>query len=163
MHSTELERLAKGEGKVTPLEDQGEIAATVKFVHKSGRVHIQSIDRQTLEAVQRLRARGSAPVDSYIRKVVGRACKSLGMEPVRFGELRHSFITWASECGQEVRPKSGGLPLSAIAAVVGHQSPTTTKRFYENVKVPPMIKVPIKLEHPDDPADVVPLRLVESA
>lgn len=86
---------------------------------------------------------------------------------VRFGELRHSFVTWASECGQEVRPKSGGLPLAAVAAVVGHHSAHTTKRFYENVKVPPMIKIPIKLEHPEDPV-VLPVRraalkLAESA
>ena len=112
--------------------------------------------------MQRLQARGAAPVDSHIRRVVRRACKSLGMELVRFGELRHSFVTWASECGQEVRPKSGGLPLAAIAAVVGHTSPATTKRFYENVAVPPMIKVPIRLEHPEDPA-VLPLKKVASA
>ncbi|RKG55379.1 site-specific integrase [Corallococcus sp. AB011P] len=157
MHGTEIERLAQGEGKVTVLKEPGEIAATLRFVHKSGRVHVQSIDRQALAAAQRLQARGAAPVDSHIRRVVRRACKSLGMELVRFGELRHSFVTWASECGQEVRPKSGGLPLAAIAAVVGHTSPATTKRFYENVAVPPMIKVPLRLEHPEDPA-VLPLK-----
>lgn len=167
MHGTEIERLAKGEGKVAVFEDQGEIAATVTFIHKSGNVHRQSIDRQTLAAVQRLQARGAAPVDSHIRRVVARACETLGIEPVHFGEYRHSFVTWASECGQEVRPKAGGLPLAAIAAVVGHHSANTTKRFYDNVKVPPMIKIPIKLEHPDDPA-LLPvrraqIRLVESA
>jgi len=168
MHGTEIERLARGEGKVSVVEDGGDIAATVKFIHKSGHVHLQSIDRQTLEAVQRLQARGAAPVDSHIRRVVRRACQSLGMEPVRFGELRHSFVTWAAECGREVRPKAGGLPLTAIAAVVGHHSAHTTKRFYDNVKVPPMIQIPINLEHPDDPARLPvraasPLRLVESA
>ncbi|QRO00724.1 site-specific integrase [Archangium violaceum] len=167
MHGTEIERLARGEGKVAVLEDSGEIAATVTFIHKSGNVHRQSIDRQTLAAVQRLQARGAAPVDSHIRRVVGRACKELGIELVRFGEYRHSFVTWASECGQEVRPKSGGLPLTAIAAVVGHHSANTTKRFYDNVKVPPMIKIPIQLEHPEDPVwlpvRTAALRLVESA
>ncbi|QDF01336.1 hypothetical protein BHS05_20130 [Myxococcus xanthus] len=162
MHGTEIERLARGEGKVTLLKEPGEIAATVRFVHKSGRVHVQSLDRQALAAVQRLQARGAAPVDSHIRRVVRRACKSLGMELVRFGELRHSFVTWASECGQEVRPKSGGLPLAAIAAVVGHTSPATTKRFYENVAVPPMIKVPLRLEHPEDPA-VLPLKVAAAS
>jgi integrase len=168
MHGTEIERLARGEGKVSLVADGGEIAATVKFIHKSGHVHLQSIDRQTLAAVQRLQARGAAPVDSHIRRVVRRACKALGMELVRFGELRHSFVTWASECGQEVRPKAGGLPLAAIAAVVGHHSAHTTKRFYDNVKVPPMIKIPIKLEHSEDPV-VLPavrraaLKLAESA
>ncbi|WNG19323.1 site-specific integrase [Cystobacter fuscus] len=162
MHGTEIERIAKGEGKVAVFEDQGEIAATVTFIHKSGNVHRQSIDRQTLAAVRRLQARGAAPVDSHIRRVVARACKTLGIEPVHFGEYRHSFVTWASECGQEVRPKAGGLPLTAIAAVVGHHSANTTKRFYDNVKVPPMIKIPINLEHPEDPTDL-PVRLAESA
>jgi integrase len=127
----------------------------------------QSIDRQTLGAVQLLQARGAAPVDSHIRRVARRACKAARLPLVRFGELRHSFVTRASECGQEVRPKSGGLPLAAVAAVVGHHSAHTTKRFYENVKVPPMIKIPIKLEHPEDPV-VLPVRraalkLAESA
>ncbi|QRO01424.1 hypothetical protein JRI60_21590 [Archangium violaceum] len=92
MHGTEIERLARGEGKVVVLEEPGEIAATVTFIHKSGNVHRQSIDRQTLAAVQRLQARGAAPVDSHIRRVVGRACKELGIEPVRFGEYRHSLV-----------------------------------------------------------------------
>ena len=35
-------------------------------------------------------------------------------------------------------------------------------RFYENVAVPPMIKVPIRLEHPEDPA-VLPLKKVAAA
>jgi integrase len=167
MHATEIERLARGEGKLSLVTEPGEIAATVTFIHKSGQVHRQSIDRQTLGAVQRLQARGAAPVDSHIRRVVRRACKVARLPLVRFGELRHSFVTWASECGQEVRPKSGGLPLAAVAAVVGHHSANTTKRFYENVKVPPMIKIPIKLEHPEDPA-LLPVRraalkLAESA
>ncbi|WP_225412044.1 site-specific integrase [Stigmatella hybrida] len=157
MHGTEIERLARGEGKVSLVEEPGEIAATVKFIHKSGHVHLQSIDRQTLAAVQRLQARGAAPVDSHIRRVVRRACKTLKLFPVRFGELRHSFVTWASECGQEVRPKAGGIPLSAVAAVVGHHSAHTTKRFYDNAKVPPMIKIPIHLEHPEDPV-LLPVR-----
>ena len=59
------------------------------------------------------------------------------------------------------------IPLTAIAAVVGHHSASTTKRFYDNVKVPPMIKIPIQLEHPEDPVwqpvRTAALRLVESA
>jgi integrase len=151
MHGTEVERLAKGEGKVTIQEGHGEIAATIKFIHKSGRVHVQSIDHQTLAAVQRLQARGVVPSIAHMRNVVFNACDAIGIERVTFGELRHSFVTWASERGEEVRSKSGGLPLSVIAVAVGHHSAATTKRFYDNVKVPPMIKIPIKLENPDDP------------
>jgi len=159
MHATEIERLARGLGEVKAVEGQGEIAGTIKFIHKSGRVHIQSVDAQTLAAAQRLQARGSAPVDSFIRKVVKRAVEKVNkhahrevLKPIRFGELRHSFVTWAHERGQEVRPKEGGVPLHTVAAVVGHTTALTTKRFYEGVKVPVMIKIPIRLGHGDDPA-----------
>ncbi len=43
MHATEIERLARGLGEVKAVEGQGEIAGTIKFVHKSGRVHNQSV------------------------------------------------------------------------------------------------------------------------
>lgn len=38
MHGTEIDRLARGEGKVKVLQGQGAIAGTITFVHKSGRV-----------------------------------------------------------------------------------------------------------------------------
>ncbi|WP_246357807.1 tyrosine-type recombinase/integrase [Pyxidicoccus fallax] len=151
MHGTEIDRLARGEGKVKVLQGQGAIAGTITFVHKSGRVHVQSVDAQALGAALRLQARGSAPADWWIRQVVKRAAKSIGLEPLRMGELRHSFVTWAAECGVEVKPLDGGVPLSRIAATIGHQSAVTTKKFYEGVKVPPMIQLPIRLEHPEDP------------
>lgn len=37
--------VARGEGKVAVFEDQGDIAATITFIYKSGNVHRQSIDR----------------------------------------------------------------------------------------------------------------------
>jgi integrase len=151
MHGTEIDRLARGEGKVKVLQGQGAIAGTITFIHKSGRVHVQSLDAQALAAATRLQARGSAPADWWIRQVVKRAAKSIGLEPLRMGELRHSFVTWAAECGVEVKPLDGGVPLSRIAATIGHQSAVTTKRFYEGVKVPPMIQLPLRLEHPEDP------------
>ncbi len=80
---------------------------------------IRAFDAQALAAAQRLRARGSAPVDSFIRKVVKRAVEKVNkhahrevLKPIRFGELRHSFVTWAHERGQEVRPEGGWGPSS---------------------------------------------------
>jgi len=161
MHATEIDRLARGLGEVKAVDGQGEIAGTIKFIHKSGRVHIQSVDAQGLAAATRLQARGSAPVDSFIRKVVKRAVEKVNkhahrevLKPIRFGELRHSFVTWAHETGLEIRPKEGGVPLHTVAAVVGHTTALTTKRFYEGVKVPVMIKIPLQLVHREDP--VVP-------
>lgn len=151
LHATEIDRLARGEGEIKPLTGHGAIAGTLKVVHKSGRVHIQSLDAQTLAALQRLRARGSAPVDSYVRSVIDRAAKRAKVPTIRVGQLRHSFVTWAAERGTEVRPAEGGLSLAQIAAAVGHASPNTTARFYLGVKVPPMVQIPIKLAHPKDP------------
>lgn len=151
MHATEIERLARGEGRLDQLAGQGGIAGTITFIHKHGGVHVQSVDAQAVAAVKRLQARGSAPVDSYIRKVVQRAADKLGMKTIRFGELRHSFVTWARECGEEVRASEGGLSLDAIAAAIGHQSVRTTSRHYDQTKVPPMIRIPIRLVHADDP------------
>jgi integrase len=155
MHFTEVDRIARGEGEVTQMSGNGEIAATVRFVHKSGRVHTQSLDAQALSAAQRLQVRGAAPVDSWCRKVVRRAARSTRCDIIRFGQLRHSFVAWARTYGAEVRPASGGVPLSAISAAMGHASMLTTSRFYDVTPVPPMIKIPIQLEHPDDPVPLV--------
>ncbi len=116
MHATEVDRIARGEGEVTPVSGDGEIAATIRFVHKSGRVHTQSLDAQALAAAQRLQVRAAAPVDSWCRKVVRRAAKCTRCDIIRFGQLRHSFVAWARTYGAEVRPASGGVPLSAISA-----------------------------------------------
>ena len=156
MHGTEIERLANGECEIASLEGQGAIAGTIRFIHKSGRFHIISVDAQGLAAAQRLRARGSAPVDSYIRKVTARAAKSIGLtQDINLGALRHSFTTWARRCGKILSPSQSGVPLAAVAAVLGHQSPTTTSLYYDGTDTPDMIVLPIKLEHPEDP---VPLQ-----
>jgi hypothetical protein len=48
MHGTEIDRLACGEGWVKVLQGQGAITSTITFIHKSGRVHVQSVDAQRL-------------------------------------------------------------------------------------------------------------------
>lgn len=151
MHQSEVERLAKGGGKIAEVEGEEEIAGTITFVHKSGYVHTVSVDLQTLRAAQRLQQRGSAPADSYIRKVLDRAAKESGLEMIRFGELRHSFTTWGRTVGELVRPNGKGVSVEEVAAVLGHTNVRTTRLHYDGTKVPPMVKVPIRLWHPDDP------------
>jgi integrase len=158
MHASEMERLARGEGELQDVTGEGEIAGTLRVVHTSGRVHAQSLDAQSLAAAKRLQARGSAPADSYVRRVIQHSVTQANwaarrplLKPITFGALRRSFVTWAAERGELVRPSAEGVPLAAIASAIGHTSAHTTKRFDEGVRVPPMIKVPIRLEHPDDP------------
>lgn len=153
MHQTEVMRLAAGEGKIEEIEDQGEIAGTITFVHKSGYVHTVSVDGQALKAAHRLQGRGSAPSDSYIRKVIDRTAAVSKLEPIRLGELRHSFTTWGRTMGELVRPKGRGVSVEEVAAVLGHTTTRTTRLHYDGTKVPPMVKVPIRLFHPEDPVE----------
>lgn len=152
MHYTEVGRLAKGEGEIRELRDHGEIAGTITFRHKKGSQHTISIDAQVLAAVKRLRTRGSAPSDSWMLKVLKAQAAANHVEPLELGALRHSFSTWAADEGVEVRPNNRGLSMEQVAAVMGHESTRTTRKFYNASKVPPMVKLPaLRLFHPDDP------------
>ncbi len=154
MHRSEIERIARGECELEMLNNHPEIRGVVRFIHKSGRVHPQSLDGQTLAAAQRLQARGGAPADSWVRKVLRHTAKSLGREPLKLGQMRHSFVSWALEHGVEVRPAEGGVPLSTVASIVGHSSTSTTSRFYDVRTVKPLIRIPLRLHHPEDPASL---------
>ncbi len=160
MHRSEIERIARGECELRTVDDHSEIRGVVRFVHKSGRVHAQSLDAQALTAAQRLQARGGAPADSWVRKVLRRAAKSLGREPLKLGQMRHSFVSWAQLHGRKVRPtEAPGVPLPEIAEAIGHLHATTTSRFYDVAEVKPMIVLPIRLEHPDDPIPLLDRQL----
>ncbi|WP_233595327.1 MULTISPECIES: site-specific integrase [Corallococcus] len=161
MHDSEISRMASGAGELREVKDPCGIWGTVSFRHKNGRVHIVSLDAQAFAAARRLVARKRSPRGSTIHECLGYAAARLGnqfpgeeIEPIHPSELRHSFATWSSECGQVVKPTSGGVALEMVAAVMGHLSTRTTKLFYEGVQVPPMIIFPLRLLHPDDPVDV---------
>jgi integrase len=156
MHNSEIERLASGRGELRVINDPSGIAGTARFLHKNGRVHIISLDAQALAAGQRLQARGSAPSRNTVRESIGYASARIGQQPLNPGELRHSFATWAKNEGTVVKATQGGVPLDVVAAVLGHQSTRTTSKFYDGTEVPPMITVPLKLHHPQDPAVIHP-------
>ncbi|HVG57719.1 MAG TPA: site-specific integrase [Hyalangium sp.] len=155
MHRSEIERVARGDCELKPVE-HSEIRGVVRFTHKSGRIHTQSLDAQSFMAAQRLQARGGAPADSWVRKVLRHTAKILDCEPIKLGQMRHSFVSWALTHGVEARPAEGGVPLATVASIVGHTSANTTSRFYDVTEVKPMIRLPLRLEHPEDP---VPLPL----
>lgn len=156
MHHSEIERIAAGEGVLRRLDDRSGITGTVRFVHKSGKVHVLSLDLACFSAARRLQGFGRAPRDHIIAQVFERAARRLDPEnppKINPGELRHSFATWAPAVGIEVRPTKGGVPQALVSAVLGHESERTSRRFYVGTSVPPMIRIPIRLDHPDDPVN----------
>jgi integrase len=157
MHHSEVERLAQGKGELRQLDLACGIAGTIRFVHKSGRVHIISLDAQAFAAAQRLRAEGDAPSDVWVRKSIMRAAESIGHPSLHPGEFRHSFATWAKNHGELVKPTARGVALEMVAAVMGHQSAATTSMFYDGTEVPPMIALPLRLVHPEDPPVTAPV------
>jgi integrase len=80
-----------------------------------------------------------------------RTAQQSGLEVIELERLRHSFITWAVAGGTLVQPKDGGIPIASIAELVGHKTQRTTRRFYLGTFIPPMAKLTLRLEHPEDP------------
>jgi integrase len=150
LHGSEISRLARGEGSIRVLKNEGEIAGTLVFPHKHGGEHVVSVDQQTLAAAQRLRASGKAPDRVRTARAVARVIKAHPeLEGFSFENLRHSFITLGVG-GRIVTPKGGGVSLEMIAQVAGHSSVRTTRRHYLGAHVPAMIVVPAELTNADD-------------
>lgn len=158
MHGTEIERVAAGKGRVDRVDGRGtSIAGVVVFRQKKSKrkePHRVSVDAATLAAFERLIARGRAPRGrGAVDRALRRASKRLGIDPpVNAGQLRHTFVTLARERGQIVRLQSAGVPLEMIREVLAHAPGSKmTTEHYDATKVPPMIRVPLDLRHPDDP------------
>ncbi len=93
-------------------------------------------------------AAGRVPDDKQINQAIDAAAAKARVEPIRLGELRHSFVTWAKTHGKLVKPADAGVALDAIADVIGHKDARTTKRFYDGTEIPPLIVLPLKLVRP---------------
>lgn len=155
MHHSEVVRVAKGEVAIHELADQGEIAGTITFTHKSGRQHLISMTADWLAAVKRLVAVGGLPSNKTIDERLGEAAAAAGVKKCpEQGAFRHSFITQAVTSSRTVAPNSSGATLEDITAVTGN-SVEVAKEFYLQVKVKRMVVLPLKLHHPKDP---VPLQ-----
>ncbi len=154
LHGSEVSRLIfkVGGSRVDVVEGQGAISAVLHIIHKSGDEHLQSIDAQTLCAVQRLVARGYPPDSGHFHRKLQQLCTSLKLPAMAMGRFRHAFVSWLSQCGKLVHPSGGeGLPLTVIRDLVGHRNAETTDVFYRHQKIPPMGVVPLALHHPQDP------------
>ena len=73
MHGTEIDRLASGEGELTPVAKQRQIFGTLKFQHKTGRVHVLSVDKQAFAAAKRLQVGPALGKAGYGMREIGLA------------------------------------------------------------------------------------------
>jgi integrase len=160
MHDSEIRRIAHGQVALRKVSDPSGIEGTIAFQHlKKGKPHVVSCDAQTFAAAERIVA-GKAVVE---RKTVSRNIRTavkkmvedelVKKEPVIHpSELRHSFATWATTVGEEVWPTNQkGVDLAKVAENMGHLGKRTTSFFYVGDRVPMMIRLPIRLNHPEDP------------
>jgi integrase len=152
LHGTEIERIARGEVEITPVGKQG-IAAVLRFIHKGRHDHRLSVDAAALAAVRRFVQAGKAPSTKTVSYWAQRAAREVGFV-VHHGQLRHSVATWAQSSGRLVRLEAGGVSLQETAELLGHRSVMMIKDHYDNTEIPPMLVLPIRLLHPQDPASL---------
>ncbi len=145
LHGSELRRLAGGEGRLKKFDGGGAIAGILTVTHKNQSKHHQSLDAESFGALARILSAGRLPLPKQINAALDKAAQKAEVEPIRLGELRHSFVTWAKTFGSVVKPAEGGVRLEEIAEAIGHKDARTTKRFYDGTEVPPLIVVPLKL------------------
>jgi len=75
------------------VDDASGIAGTARFIHKSQREHIVSLDAPAFAAAEGL-AKGKIPRDHTVAQTCERAAARLGIDGFNPGELRHSFATF---------------------------------------------------------------------
>lgn len=165
MHHTEIQRLRTAE--LRELNDPSGIHGMIVFFHaKKDAEHAVSVDAQTFAAAQRM-AKGAPDHKTtwkHLNLALAEVAKSqpelrrqLRAARVQPEMLRHSFSTWARKFGTEVKPASQtGVPLAKVSETMGHTSKRTTAKHYLGDHVREMIRIPISLSHPDDPAIAPP-------
>jgi len=150
MHLTEVARVASRKGVLADVTVPGEIRGTVSFRHKNGRVHRVSLNASTYDAAKRLQARGRGLDPTTVHNGLRQAARALGTEALHPGRFRHTFSNLAESEGELVKLKPGGVAKSDVLAVLAHSEATNRKHYHD--LIPPMIRLPLRLEHPEDPA-----------
>lgn len=152
LHETEIFRIASGYGLIRRRANLGQIAATIDVTHKNGDVHRQSVDAGTLAAIERLaKLKGTWPTEKTLARNRAKAAALSGQPEVFIGNIRHTRTTIATEEGVVVYPKKKkGVPLELVARSHGHD-PNTAASHYLGTDVPPLIVIPVTLNHADDP------------
>lgn len=151
IHQNEMDRMALGQCELRELRLRCGIWGTVRFIHKSRRRHVLSLDRAAFDAARRLVARKRAPTDRTIIDALDRAAARAKRPRILPGSLRHTFVTASRAVGVEVKPSKAGISLETIRQIVGHITTDTTSTYYDGTEVPPMSRLPLRLDHRDDP------------
>jgi len=151
MHGSEIDRIARGEGKVEPITDHPIIVGILSYPHKRGETHRQFIDAQMAEAVKRLQARGSAPTKETViiemRAAAARLSKAKGerVPHLHPSKLRHSFLSWGTEMGEKVTRTGKGMSVQDMADIANHSRETSRKHY--NKAPAAYCKLPLNLLH----------------
>jgi integrase len=135
-HVTELERFVRA-GIIAELPTNASRANDAHKIlicprRKSGETQRTPVSREVAEAAAKLRARGTFSTVRFY-KAVEAACDAAGVPRFSPGRYRHTVATWAIEAGADP---------AAVAAFLGHKSPSTTRRFYATLAVVPKVPTP---------------------
>lgn len=136
-HVTELERFCRA-GIIADLPSSassghGAFRVLVCPRRKSGETQRTAVSAGVAEAAARLRARGTFSSIRFYRAVEA-ACDAAKVPRFSPGRYRHTVATWAIEQGADP---------AAVAAFLGHKSPSTTRRFYATLAVVPKVPTPV--------------------
>lgn len=151
MHHTEIGQLEGARVYASPLPDKGvglrdlgkghEIRGVLQVLHKSRKIHRQSVNAETFEAALRLREKVPHRIDVWE-----------AIKPLVPSNLRHTFVTLAGEVGRLVAYKAGGVDRARIAQVIGHRAGSTmTADRYDKLQVPAMVVLPLENWNVVDP------------
>lgn len=132
-HVTELARFCR-DGIVADLPSSASLAHGAFKVlvcprRKSGEMQRTAVTAEVAEAGARLRKRGTFST-IRLHKAVTAACDAAMVPRFSPGRYRHTVATWAVEQGADP---------AAVAAFLGHKSPSTTRRFYATLAVTPRV------------------------
>jgi hypothetical protein len=130
-HVSEVRRFAAS-GEIQLLE--GAPLAVISTRHKSREPASNALQYpEHLEAAQRLRALGRIPCPWSLASHLKSACSKAGVPQFRNGVMRHSVLTWGREMGASIQQAS---------EFAHHKSPTTTRQFYLDARVP-VVSIPV--------------------
>ncbi len=132
-HVTELRFAAGGEvGAMPRSARRGYGAAAVLTCprRKSGEMQRTLVSAEVATAARKVLAAGAFWKRPFYL-AVAEACTKAKVPKFEPGQYRHSVATWAIEKGDDP---------AAVAAFLGHKSPSTTRRFYATLAAVPKIR-----------------------